>query len=78
MVTRVQQDGEGFALTVKDARKQAEGSLTLSFRAEPMQLRGWTVTEDNGAQTTVTLTGLESAPSLDPALFVLGDPTPKR
>ena len=73
MVTRVQQDAEGFTLTVKDANKQADGSLALSFAAEPMRLRGWTVTEDNGAQTTIVLSNLETVASLDPGLFVLAD-----
>lgn len=78
MVTRVQTDEDGFALTVKDANKQADGSLTLSFKADPIQLRGWTVTEDNGAQTTVVLQDLEPADGFDPALFVITDPKPPK
>ena len=74
MVTRVLRSDDGFSLTVKDANKQAEGSLTMEFTASPISLRGWTVVDAQGQQTHVQLEGLTPVGALDPALFVLDKP----
>lgn len=74
VVTGVRRSADGFSLTARDARKQAEGSITLDFAAAPMALRGWTVIDAQGVRTQVRLGALTPVAQLDPDLFVLRDP----
>jgi outer membrane lipoprotein-sorting protein len=76
-VTRLTRSEGAFAITVMDARGQADGQLILEFNAEPISLAGWTVIDGQGGQTRVRLNGLTPTTGLDPALFVLTDPRPK-
>lgn len=73
-VTRVNRLADGFSITARDGKKQAEGQITLTFANTPMQLVGWTITDPQGQGTRVRLTRLEKVASLDDNLFVLKDP----
>lgn len=73
-VTRVNRLADGFSITARDVKKQAEGQITLTFANAPMQLVGWTITDPQGQGTRVRLTRLEKVASLDDNLFVLKDP----
>ncbi|MEW6017749.1 MAG: outer-membrane lipoprotein carrier protein LolA [Pseudomonadota bacterium] len=73
-VTRVTRLADGFSITARDGRKEAEGQITLTFQSQPMQLIGWTITDPQGMATRVRLTGLQKVSSLDDSLFVLKDP----
>lgn len=77
VVTAVRRTADGFSLTARDARKQAEGSIALDFADQPMALRGWTVVDAQGVQTQVRLGALTPVARLDPNLFVLKDPKAK-
>lgn len=74
MVTRVARSEDGFTLTLRDARREAQGMLLLDFRSDPIALAGWTVVDNQNRRTTVKLGRLEPASGFDPALFVLKDP----
>ncbi|OYX36441.1 MAG: hypothetical protein B7Y99_01520 [Caulobacterales bacterium 32-69-10] len=76
-VTRLTRSEGGFAITVMDARGQADGRLVLEFNADPISLAGWTVIDGQGVQTKVRLRDMQPTSGLDPALFVLTDPRPK-
>lgn len=73
-VTRL---ADGFTITARDGKKQAEGQITLTFSNSPMALIGWTVSDAQGQATRIRLTGLERTSGLAPTLFVLNDPRPK-
>lgn len=73
-VTRVSRLADGFSITARDGRKEAEGQITLSFQDSPLQLIGWTITDPQGQSTRVRVTDLQPVSSLDDALFVLRDP----
>lgn len=73
-VTRL---ADGFTITARDGKKQAEGQITLTFSNSPMALIGWTVSDAQGQATRIRLTGLKPASGLAPTLFVLNDPRPK-
>lgn len=73
-ITDVQQTAVGFSITAKDARRKAEGRITLNFAADPITLRGWTVVDAQGVETRVRLGALTPVSGLDPGLFVLRDP----
>ena len=68
---------DGFTITARDGKKQAEGQITLTFSNSPMALIGWTVSDAQGQATRIRLAGLERASGLAPTLFVLNDPRPK-
>lgn len=74
VVSEVNRTEEGFSITARDARKQAEGRITLYFGGDPLALKGWTVIDAQGQETRVHLGALTPASSLDPALFVLRNP----
>jgi outer membrane lipoprotein-sorting protein len=75
-VSRVTRLADGFSITAADAKKPADGNITLTFANRPMRLLGWTVTDGQGQATRVRLTALEATSGLSPALFELKDPRP--
>ncbi len=78
VVSRVSRMADGFSITARDGRKEAEGQITLTFSDSPMNLIGWTVSDAQGQSTRVRLTNFAPAPGLAPSLFVLKDPRPAR
>jgi len=76
-VTRVSRMADGFSITARDGNRRTAGQIMLTFRNEPLELLGWTVTDAQGRQTRVQLQGLQRASGLDSSLFVLKDPRPK-
>jgi outer membrane lipoprotein-sorting protein len=76
-VTRVSRMADGFSITARDGKKQAEGQITLTFSNSPVALIGWTVTDAQGSSTRIRLTSLEKTSGLASSLFVLKDPRPK-
>ena len=74
VVTSVDRSADGFSITARDARKQAEGRITIHFGEGPVALKGWTVIDAQGQETRVHLGALTPASGLDPALFVLRNP----
>lgn len=75
-VTSVTREKTGFTITLRDAAKQAEGRLSLSFSTGPVALTGWQVVDAQGQRTSVRLSGLKMGGALDAGLFVLKDPHP--
>ncbi len=71
-VDRVVRTEEGFQLTARDVRREAEGAITLSFAEGPLRLTDWTVTDAQGRRTRVVLTTFETRP-VDSRLFSLKD-----
>jgi outer membrane lipoprotein-sorting protein len=51
-----------------------DGSLTMFFSDDPLVLRQWTVVDQQGKTTTVTLSDLQYGMALDPNLFQYRDP----
>jgi outer membrane lipoprotein-sorting protein len=51
-----------------------DGSLTMFFSDDPLTLRQWTVVDQQGKTTTVTLSDLQYGMALDPNLFQYRDP----
>ena len=77
VISNVSRMADGFSITARDGKKEAEGQITLTFSDNPMALAGWTVTDAQGASTRIHLAGLDRAGGLDQSLFVLNDPHPK-
>lgn len=72
MVTR---DPGVLRVTLIDPDRPGEGSIMLIFRDQPLELRQWEITDQQGLVTVVALTGMRINPALEPELFVFDDPT---
>ena len=63
-----------FQVTMVRTATPGEGSLTLVLADNPMVLRQWIVVDQQGKQTRVTLTNLESGVRLDTKQFEFSNP----
>jgi outer membrane lipoprotein-sorting protein len=75
-ISAVKRYADGFSITARDGKKQADGEITLTFNDQPMALREWTVVDAQGGRTRVAINNLQPVGSLDSKLFVLRDPRP--
>ncbi|HYF21973.1 MAG TPA: outer-membrane lipoprotein carrier protein LolA [Caulobacteraceae bacterium] len=74
-VSSVARTQDGFMLTARDAKRQADGAITLVFAdAQAPRLKEWIVADAQGRRTRVQLASMQNA-SLKSDLFVLRDPT---
>lgn len=76
-VTEVRRLADAFTITARDVRKETRGQIEMTFTNDQVLLVGWTVRDAQGGQTNVRLTELAPA-QIDPALFIMKDPRPKR
>jgi len=74
VVDRVVKTSDGFQLFARDGRRQAEGSIALTFAGSPLRLTEWTITDPQGGRTRVKLASFQPTSGLSPNLFVLRDP----
>jgi outer membrane lipoprotein-sorting protein len=74
VVTGFQRLDNEVHVTVVERARPDEGSLTMVFTENPLQLRQWTVVDQQGKTTTVSLSGLQYGVALDPKLFQYNDP----
>jgi outer membrane lipoprotein-sorting protein len=68
-VTEVKRENQWLSLRIVEARSPDKGSMTMVFRNEPLQLIGWTVIDQNGSPTQVSLENVQAGMPLDPNLF---------
>lgn len=76
-VSNVTRSGNGFSFSARDARRQGQGYITLSFGENPVRLSEWTVVDAQRRRTRVRLLSLNPGPVSD-SLFVLNNPTQRR
>ena len=72
----VRRDDGGFEIVARDARRQAEGRIRLTFSAATA-LTGWALTDAQGQTTRVQLIDFAPSGALNQNLFVLRDPRPR-
>jgi len=77
VVTQIDKTADGFSITAREGGKEAAGRITLDFSNAPITLRGWSVIDAQGRETTVTLGALTTVSDLDPNLFVIQDDRPR-
>jgi outer membrane lipoprotein-sorting protein len=73
-VTAVDEDGAELRVTLVQTDEPDQGSITLVFAEQPMELRRWTVVDAQGLPTHVVLDGVETGVPLDDELFVFRNP----
>jgi outer membrane lipoprotein-sorting protein len=69
VVTRFEHLGGIVRVTVVESGQPDAGSLTLDFSENPLTLRQWTVIDQQGKRTVVSLSDLQYGMALDPKLF---------
>lgn len=69
VVTRFERLGGTVRVTVVESAQPDAGSLTLDFTENPVTLRQWTVIDQQGKRTVVSLGDLQYGMVLDPKLF---------
>jgi outer membrane lipoprotein-sorting protein len=64
----VEQNGS-IVVRARSSSNRNDSNITLVFSTPGIELRQWTVRDNQGGNTTVALQGLEPGASLDPSLF---------
>ena len=68
-VTRFEHSGNTYRVTVVQTADPDAGSLTMEFTENPLVLRHWTVVDQKGRVTNVSLSEVQFGMALDPNLF---------
>jgi outer membrane lipoprotein-sorting protein len=74
IVTRFEPGAEVLRVTVVQKDHPDNGSLTMVFSQQPLALRQWTIVDQRGIRTTVTLSGTRIGMPLDAKLFTYQNP----
>ncbi len=61
-------------VTAIDPNEPDQGSITMVFADNPLELRQWIVVDAQGLTTTVALSDMRANVKLDPKLFFIEDP----
>jgi outer membrane lipoprotein-sorting protein len=78
IVTGMEHGPNTIRISVVENSKPDEGSLSLVFTENPLALRQWTVVDQEGKSTTVSLSELQFGMALDPKVFQFQDPYASR
>jgi outer membrane lipoprotein-sorting protein len=73
-VTKVEEAGGELHVTLVQTEEPDQGSITLVFAEQPLELRRWTVVDAQGLPTHVVLNGIETGMPIDDELFVFHNP----
>jgi outer membrane lipoprotein-sorting protein len=74
VVTRFERGADALRVTVVEKNDPDKGVLTMVFSDRPLALRQWTILDQQGKTTTVSLSDARFGLPLDPQLFVYQDP----
>jgi len=72
-VMAVRRDGGNLMIEARTSRNRSKPNIIITFAESPLELRQWTVIDDQGLSTTVALRDLESGVALDDTLFMIRD-----
>ncbi|MFQ5437251.1 MAG: outer membrane lipoprotein carrier protein LolA [Paracoccaceae bacterium] len=69
LITDHRSDDLTTTITAQDPERPEIGYIELVFTADPVELRQWVITDENGSQTTVILGDMETGVKINAALF---------
>ena len=72
-ILSVQHQPGSIIIDARTSRNRSRANISMAFSEPQLELRQWTVVDDQGLQTTVALRSLEQGIELAPWLFVLDD-----
>lgn len=64
-VTSVKRENQWITVAIVETKSPEKGQMRLVFRANPLQLIGWTVIDQNGGPTQVSLENVQAGIPLD-------------
>jgi len=73
-VQSIERSSGQMRVTVVDPDEPEQGSITMVFADNPLELRQWIVVDAQGLTTTVALSEMRANVELDPRLFFIEDP----
>ena len=73
----IHQDGDSLIVDARTSTNRKKSNVTLVFAQSPVELRQWTVIDDQGLSTTVALSNTHPVPSLPDTLFKYTAAAPK-
>ncbi len=73
-VSKIERAANQMRITAINPDDPSQGSITLVFTDNPLELRQWIVVDQQGLTTTVALRDMRSNISLKPELFVINEP----
>jgi outer membrane lipoprotein-sorting protein len=74
VVTRFERGPNALRIAVVEQAEPNNGSLAMLFSSQPLALREWTILDQRGKATTVSLSQQQFDIALDPKLFVYEEP----
>ena len=77
-ITRFERGPGVLRISVVENKSPENGTLTLVFSDKPLELKQWTIVDQQGKITTVSLSDPHYGAPLDPKLFTFVDPNPKK
>ena len=72
----VQEQSDALIVQARTSANRNQSNITLVFSFPAIELRLWTVKDNQGGTTTVALTGTQTGMALDPSLFAMPVKTP--
>ena len=72
-IVGVAHDGGNLVVSARTSRNRSKANIAITFSQSPLELRQWTVIDDQGLSTTVALRDIETGVALNDSLFVLRD-----
>ena len=77
-VMGVAQQNGALVLQARTSTNRNNSNITLVFSSPTLELRQWTVRDNQGGNTTVALQNLETGAAVDPALFTPPQKAPRQ
>ena len=71
LITGVERQTGALVIQARSEKSRSRGNITLVFAAPELELRQWTVVDDQGLSTTVSLRDVRQDANLQDSLFVL-------
>jgi outer membrane lipoprotein-sorting protein len=68
-VSRFEHAAGVIRISLAEAKGDADGTVTVAFSDQPLELKGWRLVDGQGQTTDVTFANMKLGGSLDPALF---------
>lgn len=61
-------------VTAIDPKRPGDGSVTMIFSSNPVELQQWVVVDPQGRQSTISMHNVQRGMAIDPTKFVIQDP----
>lgn len=78
LITDVVEQSGTLVVQAKSERTRSRANISLTFSWPDLELRQWTVIDDQGLSTTVSLRNIQQNMALQPSLFVLPKKLPDK